>query len=131
MFHQKVNNLQKLKHLLFSRFGIALIPSYGEQVNSLTGLVVKIHFNRDIDPTIQEDFVLDQRGASDPDGNPIEIKGRLSWLDSKTLQFKAEESLKPSSTYQVNLFSVRTPEGEEMEEVPYRLVFTTADTKVK
>jgi hypothetical protein len=100
-------------------------PDYAEEIKNLDKLVVIIQFNREMDPNMQEDFLMDQRGAIDAQGNPIEIKGQFIWRDSKTIEFKPSEALKPNSTYQVSLFSVRTKEGEESDDVPFRLVFTT------
>jgi hypothetical protein len=104
-------------------------PAYGEEVQNLKDLMITIRFNREMDPSIQEDFLLDQRGATDTQGNPVEITGQFTWPDSKTLQFKPKGALKPKSTYQISLFSVRTQDGEEMEDVPFRLVFTTGSGK--
>jgi hypothetical protein len=99
-------------------------PAYGEEVLN-QDLVITIEFNQEMDYKMQEDFVLDQRGATDESGNPIEIKGQFSWPSPKILQFKPHKALKSHSTYQVSLFSVRTRQGKEMESVPFRLVFTT------
>ena len=104
-------------------------PSYASQLEVLDHVVITIEFNREMDPTIAEDAVMDQRGASDADGNAIEIKGHVEWPARRILQFKVEAPLKPLSTYQLSLFSARTLQGEEMEEVPYRLVFTTGTEK--
>ena len=100
-------------------------PIYAEEITNLKGLVITIQFNREMDPAMQEDFVMDQRGATDEHGDPIEIQGELTWPNAKTLQFKPNAVLKPHATYQVSLFSVTTKEGESMDQVPYRLVFTT------
>ena len=100
-------------------------PTYAEEINNLKGLVITIQFNREMDPAMQDDFLMDQRGAVDGQGNPVEIQGELTWPDPKTLQFKPKQTLKPNSVYQVSLFSVRAKDGEEMAGVPYRSVFTT------
>ncbi len=55
-------------------------PAYGEEVENLKDLVITIQFNRDMDPGMQEDFLLDQRGTTDAQGNPIEIAGQFTWL---------------------------------------------------
>jgi len=104
-------------------------PTYAEEVNNLKGVVITIQFNREMDPTMQEDFLMDQRGATDEKGDPIEIQGELAWPDARTLRFKPKAALKPQSTYQVSLFSVTTKEGESMDQVPFRLVFTTGSGK--
>jgi hypothetical protein len=101
------------------------VPGYGEEISNPKDVVITIHFNRDMDPTMNEDIVLDQRGVTDLEGNPIQIIGKATWPNPRTLQFRPHEALKPDSTYQISLFSVRTIEGEEMESVPFRLVFTT------
>jgi hypothetical protein len=100
-------------------------PAYGETVQNLSGFTATIRFNKEMDPKMQEDFLLDQRGAMDEMGNPIEIPGDFDWTDPMTLQFKAKTPLKPNAVYQISLFSARTKDGEEMEEVPFRLVFKT------
>ncbi|MBI3597130.1 MAG: Ig-like domain-containing protein [Nitrospirae bacterium] len=100
-------------------------PTDAEEINVLKDLVITIQFNRDMDPTMQEDFLMDQRDATDEQGNPIEIQGDLTWPDAKTLQFKPKTVLKPQSSYQVSLFSVLTKDGESMDQAPFRLVFTT------
>ncbi|HET6465769.1 MAG TPA: Ig-like domain-containing protein [Nitrospiria bacterium] len=100
-------------------------PTYADEINNLKGLVITIQFNREMDPAMQEDFVMNQRGTTDEQGNPIEIQGELTWPDAKTLQFKPNAKLKPHATYQVSLFSVQTKEGESMDQVPFRLAFTT------
>ena len=53
-------------------------PTYAEEINNLKTLVITIQFNREMDPVMQEDFVMDQRGATDEQGNPIEIQGELA-----------------------------------------------------
>lgn len=100
-------------------------PTDAEEINVLKDLVITIQFNRDMDPTMQEDFLMDQRDVTDEQGNPIEIQGDLTWPDAKTLQFKPKTVLKPQSSYQVSLFSVLTKDGESMDQAPFRLVFTT------
>jgi len=100
-------------------------PEYGSEIGDLGDLLITIEFNQKMDPTLVEDFVLDQRGITDENGDPIEISGQFTWLDPRTLQFKPNIPLKPNATYQVSLFSVRNEEGEEMEGVPYRLAFMT------
>jgi len=100
-------------------------PAYAEEIKNLDELVVIIQFNREMDPGMQEDFLMDQRGATDAQGNPVEISGQFIWRDSKTIEFRPKDPLKPNSTYQVSLFSIRTKDGEESEDVPFRLVFTT------
>jgi hypothetical protein len=104
-------------------------PTYAEEINDLKGAVITIQFNREMDRAMQEDFLMDQRGATDEQGNPVEIQGELTWPDARTLQFKPKAALKPHATYQVSLFSVTTKEGESMEQVPFRLVFTTGSGK--
>ena len=100
-------------------------PKYGEEISLPKDLVITIQFNQEMDPSMQDDFVMDQRGVTDEHGDPVEISGQFTWVNPKTLQFKPKQSLKPNATYQVSLFSVRTKEGEEMEEVPFRLAFMT------
>lgn len=100
-------------------------PEYGAEISDLDRPLITIEFNQEMDPTLVEDFVLDQRGITDENGDPIEIPGQFTWLDPKTLQFKPNIPLRPNATYQVSLFSVRNRDGEEMEEVPYRLAFMT------
>lgn len=100
-------------------------PTNAEEINVLKDLAITIQFNQDMDPTMQQDFLMDQRGATDEQGNPIEIQGDLSWPDPKTLQFKPKTALKPKSTYQISLYSLRSKEGETMDQAPFRLVFTT------
>lgn len=104
-------------------------PINAEKLSHLDHVTVTITFNQNIDPTIQEDAVLDQRGAIDSEGNPIEVRGEISWPDPKTFKFIANEPLVPNATYQMSLFSVRTEKGEEWDEVPFRLVFTTGPEK--
>jgi hypothetical protein len=104
-------------------------PKQAEKLNQLDQVTVTITFNQDIDPTIQEDAVLVQRGAIDSDGNPVEIKGEISWPDPKTFKFVAKDSLMPNATYQMSLYSVRNAKGEEWDEVPFRLLFTTGPDK--
>lgn len=100
-------------------------PKYGAEIGNLDRLLITIVFNQEMDPELVEDFVLDQRGITDENGDPIEIPGEFTWLDPRTVQFKPNTPLKPNATYQVSLFSVRNREGEEMEGVPYRLAFMT------
>lgn len=105
---------------------VKTLPEYGSEIRAHSDFAIVIEFNRKVDPAIIEDFVMDQRGAVDENGDPIEIPGAFTWFDAKTLQFKPKERLKPSATYQVSLYSVRTPEGEEMDGLPFRLAFKTS-----
>lgn len=100
-------------------------PEYGAEIDSSKTLLIIIQFNREMDPSMAEDFLMDQRGITDENGDPIEILGEITWPNAKTLQFKPNQLLRPNATYQVSLFSVRTKEGEEMEGTPYRLAFMT------
>jgi hypothetical protein len=100
-------------------------PINAEEINNLKGLVITIQFNREVNSSLQEDFVMGQLRTTDAQGNPIEIQGGLSWPDTKTLQFKPKTPLKPHSTYEVSLPSVQADDGESMNQVPFRLVFTT------
>ena len=104
---------------------VSTSPTDAEEINNLKGAVITVRFNRKMNPAMQSGFVVNQSGAVDVKGNPIEIQGQLSWPDAKTLQFKPKTALKPHSTYQVNLLSAQTKEGETMEQIPFRLVFTT------
>ena len=108
---------------------VEISPGYAEKINYLNELIVTIQFNREMDPTIEEDFLMDQRGATDEYGDPIEISGKFSWPDSKTLQFRPVDKLILNATYQISLFSIRTKGGTESEEVPYRSVFRTVPDK--
>jgi len=100
-------------------------PTYAEEINDLKGAIITIQFNREMDPTMQKYFLMDQRGAADAQGNPVEIQGELTWPDDRTLQFKPKTALNPHSTYQVSLISAQTKEGDSMGQVPFRLIFTT------
>lgn len=102
-------------------------PEYGSEIPPHSEFAIVIGFNREVDHAIIEDFVMDQRGAVDEDGEPIEIPGEFAWLDAKTLQFTPKERLKPAATYQVSLYSARTREGEEMDGLPFRLAFKTSE----
>lgn len=104
---------------------IKTFPEYGSEVDSSQSILISIQFNREMDPNMAEDFLMDQRGITDENGDPIEILGEITWPNAKTLQFKPNQLLKPNATYQVSLFSVRTKNGEEMEGTPYRLAFMT------
>lgn len=104
---------------------IKTFPEYGAEVDSSKSLLITIQFNREMDPSMAEDFLMDQRGITDENGDPIEISGEITWPNAKTLQFRPNHLLRPNATYQVSLFSVRTREGEEMEGIPYRLAFMT------
>ena len=108
---------------------VGISPGYAEKISNLKVLIVTIQFNQEMDPTIQEDFLMDQRGATDENGDPIEISGEFSWPDSRTLQFRPKDRLKPNATYQISLFSIRTKGGTESEEVPYVSVFKTVSIK--
>ncbi|HEX9758621.1 MAG TPA: Ig-like domain-containing protein [Nitrospiria bacterium] len=101
------------------------VPGYAEEVKELDNLVISIQFNREMDPEISEDFLLDQRGATDADGNPVHISGVFSWPNPKTLQFKPSNRLKPNAVYQISLFAIIDANGDELDDVPFRSVFTT------
>ena len=101
------------------------VPGYAEEVKDFDNLVISIQFNREMDPEITEDFLLDQRGASDAEGNPVQISGEFSWPNPKTMQFKPTDRLKPNAVYQINLFAIIAANGDELDDVPFRSVFTT------
>jgi hypothetical protein len=105
---------------------IKTLPEYGSEIRTNADLAIVIEFNREVDPAIIEDFVMDQRGVVDDNGDPIEVPGEFTWLNERMLQFKPKERLKSGATYQVNLYAARTPEGEEMQGLPFRLAFKTA-----
>lgn len=105
---------------------VKTFPEYGSEIHPHSDLAIVVEFNREVDPAMTEDFVMDQRGAVDENGDPIEIPGAFTWLNAKTLQFTPKERLKPSATYQVSLYSARTPAGEEMDGLPFRLAFKTS-----
>ena len=104
---------------------VEISPGYAEKISNLDGLTITIRFNQEMDPTLHEDFLMDQRGAVDENGDPVEISGTFSWIDSKTLQFRPKDKLKVNALYQINLFSLRTKGGSESDDVPFRSVFQT------
>lgn len=104
---------------------VSTSPTDAEEINNLKGAIVTLQFNREMNPAMQAGLVMNQRGAVDVKGNPIEVQGELTWPDAKTLQFKPKKALKPHSTYQVSLLSAQSKAGERMEQIPFRLVFTT------
>jgi hypothetical protein len=99
-------------------------PAYAATIDALDDIIITVHFSHAMDPSIQADFVLDQRGATDENGDPLEIPGKLTWPDAKTLQFRPTQRLRPRSTYQVTLFSLIAQDGREGD-APFRTVFTT------
>ena len=50
---------------------VEISPVYAEKINNLNELIVTIQFNQEMDPTIEEDFLMDQRGATDEYGDPL------------------------------------------------------------
>lgn len=108
---------------------VTTVPGYAEEINNLKNLEIVLKFNKALDPEVQHEFLLDQRGVTDADGNPVQIPGKFTWPDPKTLKFQPAKPLKPNATYQVSLFGAWTKEGEEMLDVPFRLVFTTGEGK--
>ncbi len=104
-------------------------PKYGETIPSLKGLVVEIVFSTPMDPATQNDVSMDQRGAVDERGEPIEFDGTYTWVNPTTLRFAPKGTLKPDSVYQVTVWSAKAKDGAELEGVPFRLPFSTAGAK--
>ena len=104
-------------------------PEYGKTIPSLNGLVVEITFDRPMDPATQDDVTMDQRGAMDAKGEPIEFSGTYTWVTPTTLHFRPDGTLKPDSVYQVTVWSAKAKDGTELETAPYRLPFSTAGAK--
>jgi len=101
-------------------------PKYGETIPSLKGLVVEIVFSKPMDPATQNDVSMDQRGATDERGEPIEFDGAYTWVNPTTLRFAPKGTLKPDSVYQVTVWSAKAKDGSELDGVPYRLPFSTS-----
>jgi hypothetical protein len=104
-------------------------PKYGETIQSLKGLVVEIVFSKPMDPATQHDVSMDQRGAVDEKGEPIEFDGTYTWVNPTTLRFAPKGTLKPDSVYQVTVWSAKAKDGSELDGVPYRLPFSTSGAK--
>lgn len=104
-------------------------PEYGKTIPSLSGLVVEITFDRPMDPSTQDDVTMDQRGATDAKGEPIEFNGTYTWVTPTTLHFKPAGTLRPDSVYQVTVWSAKAKDGAELETAPYRLPFSTSGAK--
>jgi hypothetical protein len=104
-------------------------PKYGETIPSLKGLVVEIVFSTPMDPATQNDVSMDQRGAVDERGEPIEFDGTYTWVNPTTLRFAPKGTLKPDSVYQVTVWSAKAKDGSELDGVPYRLPFSTSGAK--
>lgn len=112
--------------------GVSIVktsPKYAEALASLKGLVVEIVFDRPMDPATQDDVSMDQRGATDEKGEPIEFDGTYTWVNPTTLRFVPEGALKPNATYQVTVWSAKAKDGSELNGAPYRLPFSTAGAK--
>ncbi len=104
-------------------------PEYGKAIPSLNGLVVEITFDRPMDPATQDDVTMDQRGATNAKGEPIEFNGTYTWVTPTTLRFKPDGTLKPDSVYQVTVWSAKGKDGSELQTAPYRLPFSTSGAK--
>jgi hypothetical protein len=104
-------------------------PKYGETIQSLKGLVVEIVFSKPMDPATQHDVSMDQRGAVDEKGEPIEFDGTYTWVNPTTLRFAPKGTLKPDSVYQVTVWSAKAKDGSALDGVPYRLPFSTSGAK--
>ncbi|MFZ5862822.1 MAG: Ig-like domain-containing protein [Nitrospirota bacterium] len=104
-------------------------PEYGKTIPSLSGLVVEITFDRPMDPATQDDVTMDQRGATDANGEPIEFNGTYTWVTPSTLHFRPDGTLKPDSVYQVTVWSATAKDGSELQTAPYRLPFSTSGAK--
>lgn len=112
--------------------GVSIVktsPAYGEAVPKLSGLVVEIVFDRPMDPSTQDEVTMDQRGATDEKGEPIEFDGTYTWVNPSTLRFKPAGPLKPESVYQVTVWSAKAKDGTELDGAPYRLPFSTTGAK--
>jgi hypothetical protein len=108
---------------------VKTFPEYGKTIPNLNGLVVEITFDRPMDPATQEDVTMDQRGAVNDKGEPIEFNGTYTWVTPSTLRFKPDGTLKPDSVYQVTVWSAKAKDGTELETAPYRLPFSTTGAK--
>jgi hypothetical protein len=104
-------------------------PEYGKTIPSVAGLVIEITFDRPMDPATQDEVSMDQRGATDQNGEPIEFDGTYTWASPTTLRFKPDGTLKPDSVYQVTVWSAKAKDGSELQTAPYRLPFATPTTK--
>jgi hypothetical protein len=104
-------------------------PEYGKTIPSLNGLVVEITFDRPMDPATQDEVTMDQRGATDAKGEPIEFSGTYTWVTPSTLHFRPDGTLKPDSVYQVTVWSAKAKDGSELQTAPYRLPFSTSGAK--
>lgn len=112
--------------------GVSIVktsPTYGEAITRLSGLVVEITFDRPMDPATQDEVTMDQRGATDEKGEPIEFDGTYTWVNPTTLRFKPEGQLRPESVYQVTVWSAKAKDGTELDGAPYRLPFSTRGAK--
>lgn len=108
--------------------GVSIVktsPTYGEAITRLSGLVVEITFDRPMDPATQDEVTMDQRGATNEKGEPIEFDGTYTWVNPTTLRFKPEGQLRPESVYQVTVWSAKAKDGTELDGAPYRLPFST------
>jgi hypothetical protein len=104
-------------------------PEYGKTIPSLNGLVVEITFDRPMEPATQDDVTMDQRGAMNDKGEPIEFNGTYTWVSPTTLRFKPDGTLKPDSVYQITVWSAKAKDGAELQTAPYRLPFSTTGAK--
>lgn len=104
-------------------------PEYGKTIPKLNDLVIEIVFDRPMDPSTQDEVSMDQRGATDENGEPIEFEGTYTWVSPTTLRFKPQGPLKPDSVYQVTVWSAKAKDGAELHGAPYRLPFSTAGAK--
>jgi hypothetical protein len=108
---------------------VKTFPEYGKTIPNLNGLVVEITFDRPMDPSTQDDVTMDQRGAVNDKGEPIEFNGTYTWVTPSTLRFKPDGTLKPDSVYQVTVWSAKAKDGSELQTAPYRLPFSTTGAK--
>jgi hypothetical protein len=104
-------------------------PEYGKSIPKLDDLVIEIVFDRPMEPATQDEVSMDQRGATDANGEPIEFDGQYTWVNPKTLRFRPEGKLKPNSVYQVTVWSAKAKDGSELAGAPYRLPFSTTGAK--
>lgn len=104
-------------------------PEYGKTIPKLNDLVIEIVFDRPMDPATQDEVSMDQRGATDQNGDPIEFDGQYTWVSPTTLRFRPDGKLKPDSVYQVTVWSAKAKDGSELESAPYRLPFSTTGAK--
>jgi len=104
-------------------------PEYGKTIPKLNDLVIEIVFDRPMDPATQDEVSMDQRGATDHNGDPIEFDGQYTWVNPTTLRFRPEGKLKPDSVYQVTVWSAKAKDGSDLESAPYRLPFSTTGAK--